>query len=100
MSRWAHVWGDSFELDCEEDVEEKDREQEVLGEIFGGLDHYELVDADHSGDGVYVCDEALHTFSLDLPFPPSDGWSAAQLRHLTYGSSTDRGIPASSSRGY
>ena len=55
----------------------------MLGEIFGGLDHFELVDADHSGGGVYVSAQAWHTFSLDLPFTPSDGCSAAQLRNIS-----------------
>lgn len=74
----AHAWGEC----CDEDVEGEEQEQEVLGEIFGGLDHYELVDADHSGGGVYVCAEAWHTFSLDLPFALGDGCSVAQLRYI------------------
>ena len=74
----AHAWGEC----SDEDVDGEEQEQEVLGEIFGGLDHFELVDADHSGGSVYVCAQAWHTFSLDLPFAPGDGCSAAQLRYV------------------
>lgn len=82
LNTTAHVWGCPEEF-CDEDATEEDREYALLDGIFGGLDHYDLTDADHSDeDSVYVAAEVWHSLTLELPFKPSMACSETQLGYL------------------
>jgi hypothetical protein len=79
----AHGWANPEEFDCEEDAPMEEREYAVLDGLFGGFDHYELIDVDHVDDDyVGVTAEIRHGFTLELPFTPGEDSTETLLAYV------------------